>query len=50
MVGEESYGFSDSITFGPVAEFGVVEPIADVTVFNDTFDLNFEDRTFDFSA
>jgi len=33
--------FEDSITFGPLGDFGESVPVADINVFDDTFALNF---------
>lgn len=40
--GYDIFGFSDSVSLGPLFEFGFTEPIADIDVFNDTFNLAFE--------
>lgn len=49
-VGYDFEIYSDSASFGPLAEFGAVEPVASVTVFSDTFALNFGGSAFAFAA
>ena len=41
----ETIGFSDEFSFGPLAGFEFSVPVADIDVFNDTFDLAFESET-----
>jgi hypothetical protein len=41
---------SDSITLGPLASFGTVVPVANVEVYNDTFDLAFTQQQFAYAA
>lgn len=45
-VGYDIFGFSDSLTIGPLAEFGFTQPIADIDVFNDEFDLACSEKQF----
>ena len=44
-VGYDFLGVSDSVGFGPLFEAGFTQPIADIDVFNDTFDLAFDQET-----
>ncbi|MFC6585631.1 Ig-like domain-containing protein [Sulfitobacter aestuariivivens] len=44
VVGPDEFGFSDSFGFGPLAGFELSFPVAEVEVFNDTFDLAFGDE------
>jgi hypothetical protein len=41
---------SDSITLGPLAEFGAVAPVAEIPVFNEKFDLAFSTGDYMFAA
>lgn len=41
LVGPDNFNFSDSTTLGPLADFGETLPVAEISVFNDTFALNF---------
>ncbi|PKB14442.1 hypothetical protein B0I00_2030 [Novosphingobium kunmingense] len=41
---------SDSTTLGPLAEFGVVVPVASIGVYDDTFDLAYAQQQFLFAA
>jgi Bacterial Ig domain len=41
---------SDSTTLGPLASFGAVVPVAEVSVFDDTFDLAFVQQQFAYAA
>ncbi len=43
IAGPDSFGFSDSVSIGPIAGFDATLPLGDVTVFEDTFALNFDD-------
>jgi hypothetical protein len=42
--------FSDSVTLGPVGDFGEVVPVADITVFDATFALSFSEESVGFFA
>lgn len=42
-LGEDSYGFSDSETIGPLTGFDATLPLGSVSVFDDTFALNFDE-------
>jgi hypothetical protein len=41
LVGPDSFGFSDSLTVGPLPVFADSAPIGDIEVFDETFALNF---------
>ncbi len=42
--GYDIFGFSDSVGFGPLFETGFNQPIGDIDVFNETFDLAFGEQ------
>ena len=45
IAGPDSFGFSDSVSIGPLTGFDATLPLGDVTVFEDTFALNFDEST-----
>lgn len=50
IVGPDSFSRSDSITVGPLAGFSGTAPVADINVFDDTFNLNFASQDLLFQA
>jgi hypothetical protein len=46
----EGIGFSDSTTLGPLADFGESVPVAEINVFDETFELNFSTGQVDIFA